>query len=435
MYRDTLNYTDQETLAWLTKDAVNYFDIDWLWNYYVLERVKNKIWQRTIVKKQKYMEDLMHIYKKLEKENKKVKFITLEKRSDLELFQNNIEDIISDYDYVFIDEFQYAEEGGQKLKYLYDTSDTKFIISGSSSLEIKFQTAKYMVGRMIDFQLSPFSFKEYLSYSNNELFALLQTRFKNINIFEFDISKGFGSEINKRLAAAYEKYSIYGGYPAVVISATREEKEKVIENISNKYLLKDIKTLLELTSDDKLFNLGKHLAAQIGNLINYNELSVATGFNYNNLIKHLNILENTYIIKLLKPYYTNKRLELSKNPKVFFIDMGLRNYLLNDFRDSAVRNDWGNIMENNAMNMLKKFEYNLKFWRTKSKAEIDFVIEKDNSVIPIEIKYVSKRIVGKSFYSFIEKFNPKTGIVITKDYLAEEKIKNTIIKFIPLSYF
>ncbi|PIZ01271.1 hypothetical protein COY61_00010 [bacterium (Candidatus Gribaldobacteria) CG_4_10_14_0_8_um_filter_33_9] len=77
----------------------------------------------------------------------------------------------------------------------------------------------------------------------------------------------------------------------------------------------------------------------------------------------------------------------------------------------------------------------LKYWRTKSKAEVDFVIEKEQNVYPVEIKYVSKRRIGKSFYSFINKFNPKTGIILTKDYLAEEKIKNTKVKFIPLSYF
>ena len=62
-------------------------------------------------------------------------------------------------------------------------------------------------------------------------------------------------------------------------------------------------------------------------------------------------------------------------------------------------------------------------------------LEKEQNIYPIEIKYASKRVVGKSFYSFIDKFKPKTGIILTKDYLAEEKIKSTKVKFIPLSYF
>ena len=119
------------------------------------------------------------IASELEKRNKKVKFITFEKRGDLELFQNSIEDfkdLISEYQYVIIDEFQYAKDGGQKLKYLYDTTRVKFIISGSSSLELTFQTGKYMVGRMLDFQLLPFSFREFLSFQDKELYRLLERR-------------------------------------------------------------------------------------------------------------------------------------------------------------------------------------------------------------------------------------------------------------------
>jgi len=141
--------------------------------------------------------------------------------------------------------------------------------------------------------------------------------------------------------------------------------------------------------------------------------------------------------KLISPFFTNKRNELTKNPKVYFNDLGLRNYLLNDFRGARNRNDLGAIMENYAYNLLQNLDTTrkLKYWRTKSKAEVDFVIEKEQNIYPIEIKYVSKRAVGKSFWSFIEKFNPRVGIILTKDYLAEEKIKNTKVKFIPLSYF
>lgn len=382
----------------------------------------------------KYLED------KLNEEKKKVKFITFEKRADLDLFQENIEDfkdLISRYQYVIIDEFQYAKNGGQKLKYLYDTTETKFIISGSSSLELTFQTGKYMVGRMLDFSLTPFSFREFLSFENKELSGLLNERIGEGSILKFNIKKGFGTEINRRLTMALEKYVVYGGYPAAVLSKGNKEKQKVLENILEKYLLRDIKSLLKLATEDELLRLSKFLASQAGNIIKYEELSNASGMSYREVIKHLNILEKTFIINLVKPFFTNKRTELTKNPKNYFVDLGLRNYLLNDFRSIADRNSAGAIMENYAYNMLNGLDLtpNLKYWRTKSKAEVDFVIEKEQKIYPIEIKYVSKRIVGKSFYSFIDKFNPETGIILTKDYLGEEKIKNTKVKFIPLSYF
>lgn len=381
-----------------------------------------------------------HLGGKLKKDKKKVKFITFERKNDLDLFQDSIEDfkdLISRYQCVIIDEFQCAKDGGQKLKYLYDTTKIKFIISGSSLLELTFQTGKYMVGRMLDFKLFPFSFREFLSFKDKELYDLVESRIGKSSILNFNIKNGFGEQINKKLFLELEKYIIYGGYPAVVLSKTDSEKQKILESILENYLLKDVSSLLKLSTEDELVRLSKFLALQIGNIIKYEELSSAAGLPYREIIKHLNILEKTFIIKLIKPFFTNKRTELTKNPKNYFIDLGLRNYLLADFRFIKDRNDAGAMMKNYAYNMLSNLNIapNLKYWRTKSKAEVDFVTEMEQDVYPIEIKYTSERVVGKSFYSFIDKFKPKTGIILTKDYLAEEKIKNTKVKFIPLSYF
>lgn len=380
------------------------------------------------------------IASELEKRNKKVKFITFENREDLKLFQNSIKDfkdLVSEYQYVIIDEFQYAKDGGQKLKYLYDTAGVKFIISGSSSLELTFQTGKYMVGRMLDFQLLPFSFREFLSFQDKELYRLLERRINTDSFLNFNIKNGFGEQINKRLAEKLEKYVIYGGYPAVALSATEQEKKKILAGIAENYLLKDIKGLLNLATEDELIKLSKFLALQIGNMVKYEELSNASGLSYKEVLKHLNILEKTFIMKLIRPYFTNKRTELTKNPKSYFMDLGIRNFLIDDSRALKTRNDAGAVMENYAFNLLQNLDMasGLKYWRTKSKAEIDFIIEKRQNIYPVEVKYASKKIIGKSFYSFIEKFRPKIGVILTKDYLGEEKIKDTKVKFIPLSYF
>jgi len=381
---------------------------------------------------------IQNLAKRFEREGKKVKFITFEKKADLDLFNNNVEDfkkIAEQYEIVFIDEFQYSRDGGQKLKYLYDTTRTKFIISGSSSLELTFQTGKYMVGRLIEFSLTPFSFREFLSAKDREMFIILEN-ISGADIFNFNLKNALGREINSRLAAWLEEYLIFGGYPAAVLSAGAEEKKKVLEGIYDKYLLKDIKDLLRLATDNELDRLGKFLAGQIGNIIKYQELAGACGLNYKELKKHLNILSKTYIISLVAPFFTNKRTELVKNPKVYFNDLGLRNYSLADWRAVGSRNDLGALAENYGFILLKSiFSRGLKYWRTKAKAEVDFVIEKEQTVYPVEIKYISKRLIGKSLYSFIEKFNPPTALILTKDYLGEEKINKTKVKFIPLAYF
>ena len=381
---------------------------------------------------------IQNLAKKFEQKGKMVKFITFEKRADLDLFNNNIEDfkkIVEQYEVVFIDEFQYSSDGGQKLKYLYDTTKIKFIISGSSSLELTFQTGKYMIGRLIEFSLTPFSFREFLSAKDREMFVVLEN-ISGADIFSFNLKDALGREINSRLAARLEEYLVFGGYPAVVLSAGAEEKKKVLEGIYDKYLLKDIKDLLRLATDNELDRLGKFLAGQIGNIIKYQELAGAWGLNYKELKKHLNILSKTCIISLVAPFFTNKRTELVKNPKVYFNDLGLRNYSLADWRAVGSRNDLGALAENYGFMLLKNiFSRGVKYWRTKAKAEVDFVIEKEQTVYPVEIKYISKRLIGKSLYSFIEKFNPPIALILTKDYLGEEKINKTTVKFIPLAYF
>ena len=381
---------------------------------------------------------IQNLAKRFEREGRKVKFITFERKIDLDLFNNSIEDfkkIVEQYEIVFIDEFQYGRGGGQKLKYLYDTTKIKFIISGSSSLELTFQTGKYLVGRLIEFSLMPFSFREFLSAKDSEMFLVLEN-ISGADIFNFDLKDAPGREINSRLAERLEEYLIFGGYPAAVLSAGAEEKKKVLEGIYDKYLLKDIKDLLRLATDNELDRLGKFLAGQIGNIIKYQELAGACGLNYKELKKHLNILSKTYIISLVAPFFTNKRTELVKNPKVYFNDLGLRNYSLADWRAVGSRNDLGALAENYGFILLKSiFSRGVKYWRTKAKAEVDFVIEKEQTVYPVEIKYISKRLIGKSLYSFIEKFNPPTALILTKDYLGEEKINKTKVKFIPLAYF
>lgn len=380
---------------------------------------------------------LEYLASQLKKEGKFVKFITFEKRGDLELFDNieDFKDLHKKYQIIIIDEFQYAKQGGQKLKYLFDTTKTKYIISGSSSLDIKFQTGKYMVGRMFKFMLWPFSFREYLSYVDNELYGIVNLRIPNT--FSFPIKKSFGPEINSRLEKLFEEYLIFGGYPAVVLAKTQKEKEKILESILENYLLKDIKTLLQLATENELTKLARLLATQMGNLINYKELSSSSGLNYKELLRHLEILKQTYIIDLIRPYFTNKRTEITKNPKVYFIDTGFKNLVLSDFRKLGQRKDAGSLVENYVCMALKRKSngfQDINFWRTKSKAEVDFIIQKENKVIPIEVKYSLNPTIGKSLYSFIEKFSPPRGFVFTKGHTGEARIKNCKIKFIPVYY-
>ncbi len=183
--------------------------------------------------------------------------------------------------------------------------------------------------------------------------------------------------------------------------------------------------------------LTKLLSLQVGNLISYNELSSSTGLSLIELKKHLNILKETYILDLVKPYFNNKRIELVKNPKPYFIDTGMRNKIIDNFSKVGQRTDMGQLAENYVFQVLRQnFPYpkSINFWRTKSKAEVDFVIEDKGEIIPIEVKYstLGNTVVGKSMHSFIEKYSPKKAIITTTGEAMIKKIKNTKVYFTPI---
>lgn len=144
------------------------------------------------------------------------------------------------------------------------------------------------------------------------------------------------------------------------------------------------------------------------------------------------------MVELLRPYYTNKRTEIVKNPTPYFLDTGLRNSLINSFSPLLDRTDKGSLFENFVFSALKRHTYStqqVKFWRSKSQAEIDFVLEPViGEVIPIEVKITggSSVSIGKSFYSFVEKYKPATAILITPDKFDQRKIsEQTTLYCIP----
>ncbi|MDA3836394.1 MAG: ATP-binding protein [Nanoarchaeota archaeon] len=356
---------------------------------------------------------------------KKINELSFDNFKTLRLFEEDIDAFIEEhvvgYDLIFIDEVQYSKDSGKKLKYIYDKHWKKIIISGSSAAEISIQSLKYLVGRIFTFNLYPFSFREFIRARESILEKYLDKKEKSKIILE---------RLNKHL----EEYLIFGGYPRVVLSESREEKIKVLEGILNTYLLKEIKEILELSDDYKLMNLMKALSLQIGNMINYSELSSLTGFSFVDLKKYLNILEKTFILKQIKPYFTNKRTEIVKVPKVYFFDLGFRNVIIDNFQKE--RSDMGAIYENFIFNQAAYGGIELKYWNTKSNAEVDFVFEKSGKVFPIEVKsrWNDKKIT-KSFRSFVEKYNSRQGYFFSLDYLDSSKEGSLNIEFLPFVCF
>ena len=341
--------------------------------------------------------------------------------------------------YFLLDEFQYVKDGGSKLKLLYDNyKNIKFLITGSSSLELTGKTIKYLVGRVFLFDLYQFDFEEYLNTKEYNILNYYREKSKLIHDFLYAgrevEDKNYGVIFESELEKYFEEFCIYGGYPEVAISENAEEKRTILENIFNTYIGKDIVDLLRLKDDMAVKNIILLCANQIGNVLEYSSLMSDSGTYFKKLKNYLAILEETYIICRLKPFFTNMTSEVKKNPKVFFIDNGLRNSVVNNFKPLNSRADSGSLVENNVFSMLLKNKFsNMRYWRTISKAEVDFVFQFEGQIYPVEVKYSKMKspLFGRSFISFVKKYKPKRGLILTKNFWALEKIENTQVLFAP----
>lgn len=192
-------------------------------------------------------------------------------------------------------------------------------------------------------------------------------------------------------------------YPEIVTGIGSEER--LLKFLSESYLYKDIFLFNCIKKPEKILELLRLLAWQIGSEVNYNELSKTLKIDNQTIESYVNMLEQAFVIYKLNAFNTNQRKELKKSKKIYFNDLGIRNALINDFRPIEIRNDSGAIFENFVINEFRKQnEYqqvyaNLYFWRTTNQKEIDLVIEKNGMLHAFEIKWNpnKKAVLTKSF--------------------------------------
>ena len=304
-------------------------------------------------------------------------FISFEDQLTLQLFESDYDGFVDRFirgnDYLFIDEFQYSKNGGKILKRIYDNEKIKIIITGSSMTDLAINAVKFLVGRIFVFQLYPFDFEEFLSFKSNALLDIIK---KEKAVFKDAAGQAALSEtLHQELIKYFEEYAVFGGYPRVVLAASCAEKQEVLINIYNTFFLREVKDILGLIDDYKLTKLIKGLALQVGNMIEYRELSRLSEYAHPTLKKYLNFLEKTFICQFVRPYFKNKRKEIVKNPKIFFLDGGLRNAAIGDFRPLADRVDAGALLENAVFAQLLKDGAKINYWRDKNGNELDFIAD------------------------------------------------------------
>lgn len=304
-----------------------------------------------------------------------------------------LKELIGDKKIIIIDEAQRIKNVGITLKLIIDNfKDVQVIATGSSSFDLANKTTEPLTGRKYEFYLYPFSIEE-LNPEKNKI------------------------EIDRTI----ENRMIYGLYPEVIIKSA--EAEENIKLIAKSYLYKDILQYQNIKNPNILEKLLQSLALQVGNEVSYNELSNFLDIDKKTVANYIEILKKAFVIFELKPFSRNLRNELRKLRKIYFFDNGVRNALINNFNSLDRRNDAGQLWENFIISERVKInsnhgnDYNMYFWRTHDKKEIDYLEEKNGKLYGYEIKLGSGRLSGVKL--FLDTYPDSEFKVIKKDNYNE----------------
>ena len=302
--------------------------------------------------------------------NKDILTLNCDDEDDRTLLQGRssteLKNLICKHTLVIIDEAQRVEDIGLTLKKIGDLkTTTNIIVTGSSSLGLGDKINEPATGRLIEYNLFPFTMAELAAH----------TSWKEENRM-----------LNQRL--------IYGMYPEVVMHP--EDARRTLMTLCNSYLYKDLLSYDGIRKHALLQNLVRALALQLGSEVSYNELAQLIGADKVTVEKYIDLLEKCFVVFRLPSYSRNLRNEIKKGKKIYFYDNGIRNAVLSNFAQPEFRTDMGALWENFLVserlkqNIYKGTYAQMYFWRTQAQQEIDYIEECDGQLSTFEFKWNPK---------------------------------------------
>lgn len=354
---------------------------------------------------------LKQIKKSLEKQNDSCFFLDLEDSEYLELLNQSPKNLfkifsidLSKKNFIFVDEAQYLKNPSNFLKYIFDEykGKIKLIVSGSSAFYIDRKFTDSLAGRKKIFNVYTLSFREFLRFKNENDLAE-----KDFNSISFE-------EKNK-ISLYYREFMVFGGYPRIVL-ASLEDKKDALKEIAHSYIKKDIYEA-NIKQDEMFYKFFKILAAQTGNLVNGSELANTLNLSKTAIDNYLYVMQKSFHVALIRPFFQNIRKEITKMPKIYFFDLGLRNFFADNFNQFETRSDKGQLLENAVFRQfLEKYDASeIKFWRTIDQKEIDFIA----GCSAYEVKINPDKIKNKKYKPFLENYPDKKLAFISIDSKIE----------------
>ncbi len=339
----------------------------------------------------------------IDKELYKFDFIN----DDASLYDYIVKNLTGNFNYIFIDEIQDIKNFEKVLRDLQKRENVDIYITGSNAKLFSSELATHLSGRYIEIKVNPLSFPEFLIFHNlpNNDDSLM-------------------------------KYLRFGGMPYLKNLALEEEIVfSYLKDIFNTVLLKDIIARYNLRNVDFLFKLSEYLAENSGNLISANRISEylksqKIKIPVNTVVNYLGLLVSTYLVEKVKRINIKGKKIFEVNEKYYFEDIGLRNSLIG-FRAQ----DISKIIENAVFAHLIFLGYDLKIG-TLGDREIDFVAQKKNKTVYIQVSYLlsDKKTIDREFGNLLAINDNYEKIIVSMDKISfdnYEGIKHfTLINFL-----
>ncbi len=342
----------------------------------------------------------------------KTKYLDLEQPQILAEFNKSDQQIIDlighSGDIIFIDEFQYIKNASRILKAVYDRRlNIKIICSGSSSLEIHKHLKESLAGRRFLYRIYPLSYSEI----------------KN-SLPDFCL----------------DDYLIFGGMPGLVQYDSAQRKQQMLNEFLGSYILKDVKSLVNEENIRAFNHLLYLLADNQGTTISVHSLSGEIGLSATTINRYLDILEGTYVNFRIYSFSRNLGNELKKSCKTYLYDTGIRNAILRDFSDIQQRPDKGVLRETFVFLKLQSMvgpNMEIRFWRTKSGDEVDFIVVKNRIPVPIEVKSViSETEIPRGLRRFISRYpGTRAAFVVNESVQGQINFDGCRVQFMTFEDF
>jgi predicted AAA+ superfamily ATPase len=311
---------------------------------------------------------------------------------------------------LFFEEIQRLPEAGLFLKGIVDRhTGLRIYATGSSSFDLEAATRESLAGRAQRHLLLPLSLAESeASLPSNPLAR------------------------EEALARLVERMMIFGSYPTVL---TSPDPHRDLASLVEAFVVRDASDRFRIRHTAALRKILELAASQVGNLVNLSEWAALSNVSNDTVAEYCRLLEETHLIRLVRPFVGGKRAEITSARKVYFLDNGVRNQLFGGFQPPTDRADHGALLESFVFTELAKTVHplldGLSSWRSKSGAEMDFVVEHQGRLLACEVKAGDVRTsLSRSARSFVEAYEPEQLLVVNRRSYPDMTVGPTRVRFV-----